>query len=435
MFWYFLRALFSTYQLIFFRRFQGKNLKHLRVKQPVLIALNHPNAFMDAIALSITLYYPRTYYMARGDAFKPGLITTILTWTGIVPIFRMRDAGIEGLRKNDASFSIVYKLWTKNKKIIVFPEGLCIQERRLRSIQKGTARMAFGFMDAYKRDDFLIVPVGVTYSHPAEFRTDVYYEAGEAIAVKDYYAAYKENQVTGINLLTKVLEERMKLLVPSLKHTENDLLLEQLQPVYKHTFLEDNKLDTSRLENHQRFWVHTIDRLNSITEKNDGTIERLRTATEEYTKALAKQNVADENISGNGNSVSALFWLIIGFPFYFIGKLLSFLPWSAAKSIAHKTAKNIEFRTSVNYVTGTFFSLFYLIIELLVIWFIWKTWWLLLAYVGVKVLTGLIALAYSYRKKRWMGELKTAGLRRNNPDLLNKLKGQRTEILSILTGK
>jgi 1-acyl-sn-glycerol-3-phosphate acyltransferase len=118
--------------------------------------------------------------------FKKGFVTNLLTAIGIIPIFRMRDGGIEGVKKNNASFAIVNKMWNKNQKIMVFSEGLCVQERRLRPIQKGTARMAFGFSEEFKRDDLVIVPVSVTYSHPSQFGTDIYYHAGEAIKVKDY---------------------------------------------------------------------------------------------------------------------------------------------------------------------------------------------------------------------------------------------------------
>jgi 1-acyl-sn-glycerol-3-phosphate acyltransferase len=439
MFWYFLRCLFAPYVKIFFRRAQGKNLNNLRVKNPVLIALTHPNAFMDPIGFSCVLFSPRTFYMARGDAFKKGIVSSILTATGIIPIFRMRDAGIEGVKKNNESFSIAYRIWNRNHKIMVFAEGLCVQERRLRPIQKGTARMAFGFMEEYRRDDFLIVPVSVTYSHPTEFRGDIYFEAGEAIAVKDFSDVYKENPAKAINQLTKLLEDRMKKIVPHLNHQENDIVIEELQAVYKHQFLAENGLKESKLEDQQVFWNYTIGRLNRLTETDPAAAEQLRLITSAYTRQLSMYKIQDINIYKDLHNTSrpgiSLLMLILGFPTYAVGKLINFIPWFLAQSIAKKTAKNIEFYTSVNFVSGLFLSGFYFIAELLTLWFVFKMGWLLGAYTLAKVAVSLLALAYSARKKYWTGELRTARLRHSDPDLLNKLKTQRSVILSILTGK
>src|ERR1700741_1600546 len=99
MFWHFLRFLFKITLNTFFRKVTVKNSENLRVDKPILIAMNHPNAFMDPIAFSLETYPPKVKYLARGDAFKKGFITFILDSVGIVPIYRIQDAGKEGLKK------------------------------------------------------------------------------------------------------------------------------------------------------------------------------------------------------------------------------------------------------------------------------------------------------------------------------------------------
>ncbi len=444
MFWYFLRLIFYPFTRVFYRRAQGKNLHHLRVKNPVLIAINHPSAFMDPIALSTVLGHPRTFYMARGDAFKKGIVSTILTATGIIPIFRMRDGGIEGVKKNNESFSIAYKMWNKNRKIMVFAEGLCIQERRLRPIQKGTARMAFGFMEEYKREDFLIVPVSLNYSHPAGFNGDLYCEVGDPIAIKDFLPLYRENSAKAVNELTRTLEAKMKALLPHLEHKENDLIIEQLQEIYKHQYLTENKLDQSNLENHHQYWHTVANTLNKITNESHEKAEHLRKLTNDYTQLLKENKILDVNIYnrsiGTTGSASLWFMLILGFPIYAIGKLINLIPYLSAQAIAKKTAKNIEFYTSVNYATSAFISLFYLVAELIILGNILPPipigiWWVFLAYTVFKILIGMAAIKYSRFMRAALGCIRTASLEKKNPTLFNKLLSQRKEILSNLTGK
>lgn len=438
MLWKFLRMILSTYFTYYFRRFKAKNLNNIRVDAPVLISVNHPNAFVDSICLSIMIFSPRTYYMARGDAFKEGWISKFLTTIGIIPIFRMRDGGIEGVKKNSSSFATAFKMWNKGQKIMVFSEGLCIQERRLRPIQKGTARMAFGYSEEFKKDDLLIVPVSVTYSHPSEFGTDIYYHAGEAIKVKDYLDLYRENQAKAVNQLTKNLEEKMQELTPHLNNKDNDKLIDELQEIYKIQFLEEQQLDTEDLDNHQKFWFYITKQLNLIEENSAERITHLRQLAYKYTSLLKVKKLKDadvyKNEKGKRNSSLVLaLGILIFFPFYFLGKLINFLPKFAAKSLANKVVKNIEFYASINFGAGAVFAFLFMIIELLVIWFVFKVWWYLPVYFVLKLVLGRIALIYSRFKTSAIASIRFNSLRSSQAQVIDDLTKMRREILAFLT--
>jgi 1-acyl-sn-glycerol-3-phosphate acyltransferase len=437
MFWKFLRSLFLPYIKFYFRRSKGKNLDVIKTNSPVLIALNHPNAFIDSIAFSCILYQPRTYYMARGDAFKKGFISYVLTSTGIIPIFRLRDGGIEGVKKNNESFSIAYKMWNKGKKIIVFPEGLCIQERRLRPIQKGTARMAFGFSEEMKRDDFLIIPVSVTYSHPSKFGSDIYYEAGNPIPVKNYLSTYKTSPAKAVNDLTRDLEIELKKITPHLTNKEYDTLLEQLQEIYKYQFLAENNLEEQNLENHQKFWFFITEKLNELNDKQPEKLEKLKKITSNYSNLLIENNILDKSIYlfSQKKSLSktvSLLLLVLGFPVYVTAKIVHFAPKFLAELTAKKTCKNIEFFASVNFVTGAFYSLFYLVFEFIVLWFIFHQWIVFLIYLGLKVVFSFIALSYSRNAKFLLSELRVKSLNRNKKNKLEELLNLRKQLVESL---
>src|SRR3954463_11311538 len=100
MIWHFLRYCLTFFFPVFYRRIQGRNLHYLHAPGPAVIAMNHPNAFTDPIMITYLAYPTRLYYMARGDAFKPGFVSWFLSGLGIVPVFRLQDAGREGLKKN-----------------------------------------------------------------------------------------------------------------------------------------------------------------------------------------------------------------------------------------------------------------------------------------------------------------------------------------------
>jgi len=437
MFWYFLRNTLTHCFWIYFKRFKFKDAHRIRQKGPMFIAMNHPNAFMDPISFASFLFYPRTYYMARGDAFKKGLATTLLESMGIVPIYRLRDGGYESVKKNLESFKTAYKLLDKGKKIMVFAEGLSVKERRLRSIQKGTAKMSFGYLEQGGDENLKILPVGINYSEPEKFRPYVYYQMGEPILVKDFYPDYKSQPAQAILKLTALIEERMKPLVPSLLHKENDLLIEQLQSILKRQFIESNKLNYHDPAHQQKYWEFIIARLNKLTEEKPEEMPTFREEVKAYYKKLSEFKLRDHLLyrhtcqKGLLNFVN-LFLLIVGFPFYLLGKVLNFIPYYFAQRIARKKVKNIEFKASITFGVGALLLNLLFVIELVAVWLIFREWHALFIYSALKIVCGFIGLHYSHFKRKMLGAFRFSRLKRADPALLGSLLEVREKILNFI---
>lgn len=437
MLWYFLRNTLYYCFNIYFKRFAFKGREHIRQKGPMFIAMNHPNAFMDPIAFATFLFYPRTYYMARGDAFKKGVATTALKSMGIVPIFRLRDAGYEGVKKNLESFKLAYGLLDRGKKIMVFAEGLSVKERRLRPIQKGTAKMSFGYLEQGGDKNLKILPVGINYSVNEKFRPYVYFQIGEPIAVADYFEEYKSQPAQTILKLTRHIEERMGQLVPSLRHKENDELIEQLQPILKRDYMAAHKLDYHNPAHQQKYWEFIIDRLNRLTDAEPARAESLRKESSAYSKKLHQLKLRDHLIAKGikGKSMFSfvnIALLVLGFPFYLVGKILNFLPYYLGARIASKKVKNIEFKASVAFGSGSLLMNLLFVVELIIAWLLTHDWRWLLAYTAVKAVCGWLALQYSPFRRKMLGAFRLAALKKANPAQWQELVNHRLKILDLI---
>src|SRR6185312_7468262 len=287
-----------------------------------------------------------------------------------VPIYRLRDGGgHSSVKKNLDSFKVVFDLLNKRQKIIVLAEGISLLQRRLQPIQKGTAKMAFSYLEQGGHDDLKILPIGVNYSTPSKFRGDVYYQIGEPILVKDFYEEYLQQPAQTIIKLTSLIEERMKPLVPSLLNKENDVVIEQLQPILKRQYIAEHNLNYNNLEHQQQYWEFIIGKLNNLTEKHAERMLGFRTQVANYTEHLQQLGLRDHLIYNanrkNINGILSLILLLIGFPFYVIGKTLNYIPYYYGKRIADKTCKEIEFHAAVNFGAGSFIWMVSFLIELL----------------------------------------------------------------------
>lgn len=132
----------------------------LQQQGPLLIAANHPNSFLDAIIISSLFKLP-VYSLARGDAFASNFITKVLRSFNMLPVYRLSE-GTENLEYNYATFNSCEKLFQKNKIVLIFSEGNCINEWHLRTLKKGTARLV---LNAWQNNIPLkIIPLGINYS-------------------------------------------------------------------------------------------------------------------------------------------------------------------------------------------------------------------------------------------------------------------------------
>jgi glycerol-3-phosphate O-acyltransferase / dihydroxyacetone phosphate acyltransferase len=437
MLWYFLQFALTPLFPSFFKRLQSKNIERARVKQPLLIAMNHPNSFMDAMAFTYLLQFPRTYFMARGDAFKKGMVSKLLYSIGLLPIFRFKDVGYESAKKNVDSFRMVYKKLAERRKLIVFAEGYSVQERRLIPIKKGTAKMALGFIEQGGRDDIQILPVGVTYSTPATFRGDAYFQVGEPILVKDYYEEYKQHPPQAIIKLTKEIEDRLKPLTLNLNDKENDTVIEQLQFILKAQYLEEHHLNYHKLEDHQKYWQFIVAKLNNLTAKHPRETASFREEVNVYYNELKQLKLRDHLIYEASKDKSYvtivnLFLLLVGFPVYAIGKALNFIPYYFAKRVADKTCKNIEFYTAVNFGVGSLILIVLLPIEVLIVWLIFKCTNAILIYIFIKSAFGFMGLQYTTFKKKILGAFRLKKIKNTNTDLYNNLLNQRELIINFI---
>lgn len=162
-----------------------KNLKinapgYLQSKGPLLLAMNHPNSFLDAVIIT-TIFDQPVYSLARGDAFAKKWSAKVLRQLNIFPVYR-RTEGVENLEANYETFDLCKNVFRRNGIVLIFSEGRCINEWKLRPLRKGTARLALSSWE--EKIDVKVLPVGINYHSFRSFGKSVMVNFGEPIDSK-----------------------------------------------------------------------------------------------------------------------------------------------------------------------------------------------------------------------------------------------------------
>ncbi len=380
---------------VFFRKIYFYNKDVVKGGVPTILAINHPTAFIDPIFVASHIS-PKAYTMLRGDVFNSPLKIWFLGQIGTIPIFRFRN-GMKGMRQNQDSFERCYDLLNKNACISIMSEGSMAHEKRLRTIQKGTAKMAFGVYEKHGNENVQIIPVGVNYSDSNQMRTVLMANAGEPILIKDYLEAYKENPRKAILQITRKLEAQLKERVIHIADPADDDWVNQILEIQRNN-LESTLLpafvDSDDLRKKE---MALTQQLNSKTTEEKAI---LKSAASNYFQKIKKKGYTDQGIAQpqHGNLMTSLF-LLIGFIPALLGSITNFLPFTFGKKIATDKVKKIEFFSSVR--LGAYLGIYIIqYLFLLILSFLVGKTWLWIAVLATPFL-GYFAVLYFDKFGLW----------------------------------
>ncbi len=211
-----MRLYVKTALWFFFRKWQLHGVENIPGNAAIIFVVNHQNAFQDAILVACsTLDEP--WFLTRAGVFNNKFARAIFHAFHMMPVYRFRD-GVKGLRNNDVTIRQCVDLLKERKSILVFGEGDQSMRYRLRTMQKGFARIALAVQQENDwKLPLYIVPVGVQYDHYYNFRSRVLINYGAAIPIGEAYHALPERE-----FYERLLDETKKGLLPLMVHIESE---------------------------------------------------------------------------------------------------------------------------------------------------------------------------------------------------------------------
>lgn len=416
---------------IFFRKIYLINQSNAQDSGPVIYACTHPNSFLDDTLMATMSNRPLNF-LARGDVFKKSWSRVILSAFNIHPIYRASEFKND-LNKNDESFAISRTILSNNGVIIIHPEGLCVNEKRVRPLRKGIGRIAFGAEEENNWNlNLKIVPVALNYTNAPKAGEDVIIVFGSPISMEIYRELYQANKPKALIELNH--EIRASLLKNSIiiqDPIKDDVINDCLQ--IGRNDIKQNKASTISTDRSQLDIEQNIaNRLNRMAEDDAPSFKDLTLQVETYFHKLKTHEMLDLSLSKSSTNRSVLDFGLFCFKntFLLIGYYLNILPYLWAKKIVNKKVKLIEFSASVLFTLCLLiFGILYGII--LIISTIFLGWWGLLLFIA------LIIIAYRTPKylRNWnhfKSSWRMFALKRDQPNELKNLETLRNKISAQL---
>ncbi len=359
---------------IFYKKIVIRNIKNLPKNEPFILAPNHQNALMDALAFVCNTPL-QIVFLARADIFKGKLMIHFLNFLNIMPIYRIRD-GIDNVRRNDEVFGKTLQVFRNGfNPLCIFPEGNHGDKRRLRPLVKGIFRIAFLAQEDFKdQPGVKLVPVGVDYGHYSNFRTSLFINFGKPIEVSEYYKQYEEDKVKAINELRDRLASEMRKLMIDIQNEEYYDLYMSLRTIYNGRMRELMNIKGKSLTDRFHADKKMIEMLDLQFVEDQSQLAPLDNLVKEYNKDLKSINLRDWIVEkGKFYYTFECFRLLILFilsPVYLVGLVNNFIPYMIPARFVKKI-KDKQFHSSAKFVLGMIvFPLYYIIVSALAALFI-----------------------------------------------------------------
>jgi glycerol-3-phosphate O-acyltransferase/dihydroxyacetone phosphate acyltransferase len=417
----------------YYRRITTTGLERVPRDGPVFLAVNHPNALIDALVVGACL--PRQVgFTAKATIFANPLVARFLTSAGVVPLRRAADevkAGSEAANdpsRNAASFDAVAQALARGAAIVVFPEGKSHDDPTLAPLRTGLARMALHATQQFGVRSIRIVPIGLLFERKERPRSRVLVQVGEPIDVDALIAANVQ-----VSTFTDIVSERLRAVTLNFDSAED---AERLQTVGATlaALLEPAPAlaDDATPLGTTLAVVRRLDRAHTaLRDQRDAALDARATAFEQRVRAFRAQldthrlDVHDIAISARTTTgfrfaIRELLLAAVMAPVGLWGRLTHFVPIQLARALALRNVTSRDEPAMNTLVAGLVLVLGAYAVQSAMVWSFAGPWWAL-AFLLTLVPSASSDLRYGDRMRRARARMRAYFTFRRDPDLQRAL--------------
>jgi len=354
--YYFLKAWVKLLFRVYFEKITFQNKEGRLIQGPCIIISNHPNTMFDAL-LSAAIMKRMVFFLANYSLFKTPFLNWFFNTFYCIPVRRPQDVKENIPLQNEGNFARATEHLKKNSCLYIAPEGSSFMKRKLRPFKTGTARIA---LMAEKERDFKlglhILPIGLNYAEPSQFRSSLHIYIGERIAVSAFREAYERDAFEGVRLLSEFLENEEKKLVTVVENTSEERLVRQMEEILQNEEPKKPEENFFRSKALIGYW-------DLIKKEDAGVFEKLKTEVIFYHVRLKGWRISDASVKNAKISFLEILYLFFGLPIFIIGWSFHYLPGKIITLLIERLKFYIGYYSTVKLLAGMLiFPAFYILL-------------------------------------------------------------------------
>ena len=375
----------------YFRRVTILGQEHIPTQGPVIFVANHPSALIDPLIV-ITGIKRRINPIAAAEFFGGKIKTWILkNKFHMIPVYRPNLVQNRSKTNNADMFSHCHQLLLNEGALLIFPEGTSETDKGVRNLKTGAARIALEAERLSKNKiKVQIIPIGLNYSNPHQFRSDLFVKVGPPILTKNIDSD-ADNQVHNLTDLIK------KGMIDNLLHTgskELNKLTNSIENFYQNYLEESLEIKKDDAFRHFEIQKKIIEATVYSLANQKGKAVKVSDRIQKY---LARNKSEGIYLSDAFKKLAfgEVLELIFGLPVYILGCILNLVPFILVKKIFQSIQIKEAFRGSLAMMIGLLIFLFWYISLVVILTLITKISIIGILIFFVGYLSGLYAISWS----------------------------------------
>lgn len=330
---------------IFFRRIEIVGWENVPRDEPVIFAVNHPNALIDPLFL--LCFAPRPVsFLGKAPLFTMPVIGWIVRALDTIPVYRKQDNVPGG--SNRETFARARTLLAGGGAIAIFPEGTTHSDPKLRELKTGAARIALGA----SMERIHIVPSGLYYTSKETFRSSVVMEFGAPLVVRpEPVDANGEPPAAAVDGLTRRIEEALADVTLQADSRQALDLIGRAERI----FSAGRSDVVDALEIRRRF----VEGYAALRDRDPERLARLVSCVERLEVELKSARIEPEELARPtvAGSVRTIASLLVVLPLAIAGAIVHYPAYRLIGFIANRFTKEDEMRATIKAIGGAVFFL------------------------------------------------------------------------------
>lgn len=434
----------------YYREVTIRGAERIPSDAPMLLAVNHPNALIDALVVGWVVER-RVRITAKAVLFENPVLAAFLRVAGVVPLRRASDERLR--QREDASlaqgghavdparnaeaFRAIIDSLDAGHAVLIFPEGRSHDAPMLEPLKTGPARIALAAREAGRAPGLQIVPMGLVFEAKDALRSRVLAVVGEPIDVHSWNPPGGASP--GAESLTADIDWRLRdviLTAPTharlaelqaLAGRVTEILATEATPVGARRSLGDEFAVATRIAR----GMETLDRLPpSLRERAKRLLERISAFAVRLEKAgVGWSDVAISLRARHGArfAVRELALLLLAGPVASWGRVNHWVPFRLARRIALRDVSSRDQPAMRTIVAGLGLVLASYIVQAGVVWYFTRGW-VAAAYLVSLPISADIDLRYTDRVRDAIRRMRAWQRLRRDPGIAARLSAERAAL-------
>ncbi len=338
---------------IFFRRIEIKGCERIETGHPIIIIANHPNVLLDVMLLGVFAPADTLRFIGKSTLFKKPLYAWFLIRLGVIPVARVQDESTSKMGNRDM-LRLASRTLQDGHALALFPEGLSHAAPVVRDLKSGTSRIALRTeAEAEGRLGIRIIPVGLMYTDPGLFRSDVDIHFGEAIEVKSFLSAYREKRSAAEKALTEQMHERLVSLTRHITDPDLEEVIRDLTTIYTDRIAEDLP-ESAEFTNRLRAEQELIKAVHHFSATDPDLVQIFAARLRAHHRKLRRLRLDPPTVSPKNSSFYAIHLLlaVLCAPLALYGFLHNALPYYLPRLFVKPYRKNRQMIGTVKLSIG-----------------------------------------------------------------------------------